>query len=108
MLGRVASLALRAASAAWTQGASASSSLHASPAAAQALAGSMSEFVRRSFATNSTDIFNTHRDTPDNNPNTPFEISPVREAWPPCMKSRAYHAHNKACLLITAWSRHLA
>jgi len=29
----------------------------------------------RSFATNSTDIFNTHRDLPHNNANTPFEIS---------------------------------
>ena len=34
---------------------------------------------RNSFATNSTDIFNTHRDEPHNNPSTPFEISAVSE-----------------------------
>lgn len=43
--------------------------------AVSAVSSSLSEILRRNFATNSTDIFNTHRDTPDNNPTTPFEIS---------------------------------
>jgi len=32
--------------------------------------------ARRAFASNSTDIYNVHHDTPDNNASTPFEISP--------------------------------
>ena len=30
--------------------------------------------IQRNMATNSTDIFNVHRDSPENNRNTPFEI----------------------------------
>ena len=38
----------------------------------------MQQLTQRSgFATNSTDIFNTHRDEPHNNSSTPFEISAV-------------------------------
>jgi NADH dehydrogenase (ubiquinone) flavoprotein 2 len=49
------------------------------------------------MATNSTDIFNVHRDSPENNKNTPFEISPedmrrineVVARYPPNYKASA-------------------
>lgn len=72
MFGRVASLAVRAlSSAVAAQG----HGLQASQAASAVCP--VPAMLRRSFATNSVDIFNTHRDTPDNNADTKFEISAV-------------------------------
>lgn len=53
--------------------------------------------IQRNMATNSTDIFNVHRDSPENNRNTPFEIKPedmrrideVVARYPPNYKASA-------------------
>lgn len=58
---------------------------------------SMIASVQRSMATNSTDIFNIHRDSSENNKNTPFEVSPedmrrideVVARYPPNYKASA-------------------
>ncbi|KAG1675386.1 hypothetical protein FOA52_012305 [Chlamydomonas sp. UWO 241] len=69
---RAASLALRAlSSSAVTQ---AATQAHCCAPALVASA-SMPALARRSFATNSTDIYNVHKDTPDNNASTPFEVT---------------------------------
>ena len=45
-------------------------------AATSASPSSVSQMLQRcGFATNSTDIFNTHKDSPHNNASTPFVIS---------------------------------
>ena len=46
-------------------------------AAAVATSAANQQFVSRGFATNSTDVFNIHKDTPENNVNTKFEFTPV-------------------------------
>lgn len=45
--------------------------------AALATTAAGQQFVSRSFATNSVDIFNIHKDTPENNADTKFEFTPV-------------------------------
>lgn len=44
-----------------------------------AVSTSAARRIARAFSTNSHDIFNTHKDTPENNANTVFEFTPVRE-----------------------------
>lgn len=54
---------------------------------------------RCNFATNSTDIFNIHKDTPENNAATSFEFSEAseREAWKGCQA----HTEGNACISPT-------
>lgn len=79
MLGRVAALATRALASA-ASSSSSSSAPQLLQAAEAVCAGSWRSLLQqapRGFATNSHDIFNTHRDTPDNNAGTTFEWTPV-------------------------------
>lgn len=78
MFGRAASLALRALSSGVAQQAIAPAAAVQGCLSASTSSVPAVTLARRAFATNSTDIFNTHKDTPDNNASTPFEISPVR------------------------------
>jgi len=73
---RVASYALRALTSSVTVS-NAASPIAPSLAASVAVCSSTQIIHRSGFATNSTDVFNTHRDEPHNNSSTPFEISPA-------------------------------
>ena len=76
MLGRVAALAGRALVAACER--QEPLQLLAQRAAAAASTSSLGEVLRsRGFATNSTDVFNIHKDTPENNANTTFDFTEV-------------------------------
>ena len=90
MIGRATALALRALSAAAT-----TTQAQAPTQSFAQTSSSLMQMARRAFATNSTDIFNTHRDTPENNADTPFEISAVSE--------RLLHAPLARGPLLTAW-----
>jgi len=57
------------------------------------------------FATNSHDIFNVHKDSPDNNVNVPFEFAPatmkkVRACLPPAStRNKVFYAASLSLLL---------
>lgn len=59
--------------------ASSTSGQHAALAAAATSAVPLGQLAKqcRGFATNSIDIFNVHKDTPENNANVPFEFTAV-------------------------------
>lgn len=86
MLGRMASSAgllgrlaaqLTGSGAAGAAGAALQHAAAATGHAAQQWGAAARQPPRAGFATNSHDIFNVHKDSPENNPNVPFDFTPA-------------------------------
>uniref|UniRef100_A0A7S2QTK6 NADH dehydrogenase [ubiquinone] flavoprotein 2, mitochondrial n=1 Tax=Chlamydomonas chlamydogama TaxID=225041 RepID=A0A7S2QTK6_9CHLO len=121
MLSRVAALAGRALSAAASSSAATEQlTLRAAGAAGFAWRNLLQQQGQRGFATNSTDIFNVHKDTPDNNWNTEFDftqenykvVQDIINRYPPNYKQSAIipvldiaQQQNKGWLSLAAMNR---
>ncbi|KXZ51439.1 hypothetical protein GPECTOR_12g402 [Gonium pectorale] len=100
--------------------ASASGSQHSASAVARTVQPLGSLLQRFGFATNSTDVFNIHKDTPQNNPNTTFDfteanlkvVNDIIARYPPNYKASAIipvldvaQQQNGGWLSLTAMNR---